>query len=146
VHGAGQLVLAVNFPEQYREILEYSKRDQIPLIQAERQRLEVTHAEVGAYLMGIWGLPHPIIEALAYNCAPSAGVGREFSPLTALHVACRFDLARRDSEAGLPVPPLDLEYLKAAGLEGRLEAWHKVCEDTLASPEESRDGKNTICR
>jgi HD-like signal output (HDOD) protein len=32
---------------------------------AERELFGATHAEVGAWLLGIWGLPVPIVEAMA---------------------------------------------------------------------------------
>ena len=146
IHGAGVLILAVNFPEQYRSVVERARREKVPVSEVEREQLEVTHAEVGAYLMGIWGIPHPIIEALAYNCAPSASLGREFSPLAALHVACRFDHAQRPAEVSLPVTPLDLPYLQESGLEGKLEHWHQICRETFSQPEDVREGTNSLCR
>jgi HD-like signal output (HDOD) protein len=30
----------------------------------------VSHAEVGAYLLGIWGLPSPVVEAAAHHHRP----------------------------------------------------------------------------
>ena len=32
--------------------------------------LGVTHAEIGAYLLGIWGLPYSIVEAVAHHHTP----------------------------------------------------------------------------
>jgi HD-like signal output (HDOD) protein len=36
------------------------------------------HAEVGAYLLGLWGFPTPIVEAVAFHHLPSqaSGTGR----------------------------------------------------------------------
>jgi HD-like signal output (HDOD) protein len=52
-----------------------------------RALLGTTHAEVGAYLLGLWGLPDAIVEALAFHHCPSACPDQRFSPLTAVHIA-----------------------------------------------------------
>ena len=46
-----------------------------------------THAEVGAYLLGLWGLPDPIVEAVAWHHNPGGCPGKAFTPLTAVHAA-----------------------------------------------------------
>jgi len=33
--------------------------------------MQTHHAEVGAYLLGLWGFPNPIVEAVAYHHVPS---------------------------------------------------------------------------
>ena len=53
----------------------------------ERERLGCTHAEVGAYLMSIWGLPFPLVHAVAYHHHPTETVETKFSSLTAVHAA-----------------------------------------------------------
>ena len=37
------------------------------LLEYEQESLKSTHAEIGAYLLGIWGLPDSIVEAVAYH-------------------------------------------------------------------------------
>ena len=88
LHDSGRLVLAVNFPDTYRQLIETAQKEQLDLIDYERQVLGVTHAEVGAYLMGVWGLRDAVVEAIAYHHGPSECVNRRFAPLTAVHAAC----------------------------------------------------------
>ena len=57
VHDVGKLVLATRSPRHFVRALDEAAREQIPLFAAERQLMGVTHAEVGAYLLGIWGCP-----------------------------------------------------------------------------------------
>jgi HD-like signal output (HDOD) protein len=42
---------------------------------------------VGAYLLGLWGLPMPIVEAVAHHHAPSRVVQSEFGPIAVVHIA-----------------------------------------------------------
>lgn len=102
-----------------------SARGKIAPLDAERQVFEATHAEVGAYLLGIWGLPDPIIEAVAFHhrpveCAPT------FAPLTAVHVADALALEHKRQENGESEPErLDMGYLKQLGLAERLPVWEE---------------------
>lgn len=131
LHDAGRVLLAINFPEMYRGLLEQSHAGGERLIELERASFGVTHAEVGAYLMGIWGLRESIVEAIAYHHAPSECVHREFSPLTAVHAAC--SLLKQDHPADLPSRGgLDLDYLASIGLLDRLNTWRDFDQREVA--------------
>jgi HD-like signal output (HDOD) protein len=143
LHDAGRLVLAVNFPDAYRSVLEQAAAPEVNTVEVERRRLGATHAEAGACLIGLWGLPSSIIEALAWHHAPGECVNREFSSLTAVHVACTFDnYLTTQARDGLPAVPssdpwpgLDLDYLEGTGRIGRLAAWRDACTAALLSQE-----------
>lgn len=62
----GCLVLGVIAADSYAAI----RRRNEPRHEVEREVLSITHAEVGAYLLGIWGLPLSIVDAVAYHHAP----------------------------------------------------------------------------
>lgn len=67
----GQLVLISACPErQYVNQAEAAQRGIAPH-QAELSTWGVTHAEIGAYLLGLWGLPFQIVEAVAHHHAPT---------------------------------------------------------------------------
>lgn len=130
LHDSGKLILAAHVPEGYGRALNLARERRIPDWQAERETLETTHGEVGAYLLGLWGLPDPIVEAVAFHHCPEACPGRTFSPLTAVHVADAFENAMR-SEGDSDTPPLLRdEYLQNIRLAHRLDAWRQMCEQT----------------
>lgn len=54
---------------------------------SEYQVLGASHAEMGAYLLGLWGLPQVVVEAVAYHHNPTALPVQKFNVLTALHIA-----------------------------------------------------------
>src|SRR5213082_1784367 len=60
---------------------------QLQMHEAETQIFGVSHAEVGAYLLGIWGLPYPVIEAVAHHHAPQRVASSQFDVLAALAVS-----------------------------------------------------------
>lgn len=66
----GQLVLVTGAPErQYVTQAEAAQRG-IPQHEAELATWGTTHAEIGAYLLGLWGLPVQIVQAVAEHHAP----------------------------------------------------------------------------
>ena len=66
LHDIGRLVLIANLPEQYAEAVARAEAEKISLVDAERAVFGVSHAEVGGYLLGLWGLPIAIAEVLCF--------------------------------------------------------------------------------
>lgn len=127
LHDAGKLALVANLGPAYRETLAMAVKEQIPLAEAEREMLGATHAEVGAYLLGLWGLPDSIVEALAYHHSPAYSRREEFSALTAVHVAnCLEHEARLENRAS-PASVVDQTYLTRLGLEDQMPVWRQLC-------------------
>ncbi len=129
LHDSGKLVLAANLREKYFQIQSEARDKKIPLIEAEQKTLgaDVTHARVGAYLLGLWGLPDPIVEAVAFHHCPRQCLGQSFTPLTAVHTANAFEHAARTENDKEVVSSLDLDYLMALGLGERVPTWQKNC-------------------
>lgn len=70
LHDVGSLILADRLTNEHREIRVLATDRGIPVYQAESEVLGTTHAEIGAYLLGLWGLPHDVIEPVACHHAP----------------------------------------------------------------------------
>jgi HD-like signal output (HDOD) protein len=129
LHDTGELVLASACTEDYTRVYDCATEKGIPLADAEKEILGCTHGEVGAYLLGIWGLPHSIIESVAYHHRPADSIGGAFSTLTAVHVADVLALTRHADTSNHPLPHMDMAYLARLGLEGRVARWEEVCAD-----------------
>jgi putative nucleotidyltransferase with HDIG domain len=126
LHDVGKLILAENLPEVYSGIVVRAREQQRPLTELEQETLHATHAEAGAYLLDLWGLPTPLVEAVALHHEPARSASQEFSPLTAVHVGNI--LEHEENAADLKdnhgsVPQLDTEYLTRLGLADRFDAW-----------------------
>ena len=127
LHDVGKLVLMSQLPRDYAKVLALSGQEDRPDWQAEQEIFGCSHMEVGAYLLGIWGLPNSIVEAVAYHQIPSRSVGVNFTPLTAVHVANA--LLRNGAGNDVVAPePLDQDYLNQLGLTGRVPDWQEACE------------------
>jgi HD-like signal output (HDOD) protein/CheY-like chemotaxis protein len=61
----GRLLFAARMPDASRDIDESLQRSGGVRSDLEHARLGVTHAEAGAYLLGLWGFPLPVVLAVA---------------------------------------------------------------------------------
>lgn len=126
LHDIGTLMLASRLPHRYNDALAWARLKQIPTWQAEHEILCATHASIGAYLLGLWGLPDSLVQAIAHHHAPEGLPGKEFCSLTALHVA---DGHQRESEndcPGVPHAEINLDYLATLGLQDRIPLWQEA--------------------
>lgn len=125
LHDIGKLLLYYNFPKKNKDFKERST--QVGLLEAERAVYGSTHGEIGAYLMGLWGLPDPVISCVAYHHEPLRCEDQTFSPLTIIHfVDVNLNLMENgESKASVLVR----EYLEKTGVNGNREKWSKVMEN-----------------
>ena len=131
LHDIGQLVLAFGLHEEYSEVIAKSGRENLPVWLVEQELLGATHADVGAYLLALWGLPNPIIEAVAMHHQPAQCVEPEFSPAIAVHVADVFAHEFSGTNTEVPPPQLDTAHLTSLGFAGRIETWRESCKETI---------------
>ena len=129
LHDVGTLVLAKDSPEQDLQSLASSRLQRMVLNQAEERTVNTTRDDVGAYLMGLWGLPDPIVRAIAYHLRPARSSDTTFSPLTVVHVA---NAVMEEDLAGLLGVPtrIDTDYLQRIGCANRLDTWCEICRAT----------------
>jgi HD-like signal output (HDOD) protein/CheY-like chemotaxis protein len=123
LHDIGKLVLVANLPEACGQAEKICLDHNIPIIDAERQVFKVSHAEVGGYLLGLWGLPITIVESALFHHRPSdCHMINGFSSLAAVHIA---NMAERENGGSLSqfTSHLEKPYLEKAGLWERLPAY-----------------------
>jgi HD-like signal output (HDOD) protein len=136
LHDCGKLLLAVNLPKRFCKTIKMSSDEVISNVEAEIQILGTTHAEVGAYLLGLWGLQDPIVEALAFHHHPSSILSHDFSPLTAVHLANIFAHEFKE-EQKCPLPQIDYGYLKGINRYERIDILRELCYKIFISGENS---------
>ena len=121
LHDAGILILARHFPEAYDEALELVVNQYYLMPLAEQRLLGVNHAEVGAYLIGLWGLPPGIVQSIRFHHAPCEipGVLECISTLAAVHLADGF-FAEHAPHPVFGHSVMDPVLLAAPWLAGRL--------------------------
>jgi HD-like signal output (HDOD) protein len=87
LHDIGYWILVEECPQQLKQALELSRAEGLPLFECERRTTGASHAEIGAYLLGLWGLPYPIVEAVALHHTPATVAAHGFDLLGALAVS-----------------------------------------------------------
>ncbi len=98
--------------------------------EAEKELIGVTHAEIGAYLLGLWGFSHPIIEAIVYHHNPGASLSEKSDVLTAVHLANAF-IDEEESPDSSYNRELDGDYLKHLNVESHLPEWRQIHEKSV---------------
>lgn len=126
LHDVGIIIMFSGFSREYKEILSMITSGEKSLHEAENEILGKTHAEIGAYLMGLWGLPDSIVEAIFFHHLPMQSPNHELSPLTAVHVANAIEIHKIPQEGANIVFEPDREYLKKLDLLERLPEWIKI--------------------
>src|SRR5205085_1070346 len=70
LHNVGQIVLASNLPREYSSVIAAARKHVHPLHEQEATQLGVTHGQVGAHLLSLWGMPLPLVETAALHLTP----------------------------------------------------------------------------
>jgi HD-like signal output (HDOD) protein len=128
LHDIGTLVIATHLPERFAETVAGLVASPRPMHEFETERWGVSHAEMGAYLLGLWNLPYPVVETVALHHRLDRNESAS-ELVTAVHVADV--LAHEITRAPCPVehdspPTFDMAYLELAGVSDRLEDWRDV--------------------
>ena len=80
LHDIGKLIL-LRVPVLYKKIMEFVEYTGSDQVDAEYTVLKTSHAEMGAYLLGLWGIPDSVVEILAFHHEPSALIENVFSTI-----------------------------------------------------------------
>jgi HD-like signal output (HDOD) protein len=126
LHDVGKLIMAWKFPERFKKLLAEAAEEHCPLYKVEERDYGFSHAEIGAYLLGLWGLPYILVEAVALHHGPNRVPHQNLDAVSAVYVA---NLLAHELEAPSPEVPWDSEIetnqeeLAALGVEQDLASW-----------------------
>ncbi len=129
LHDMGRLIIATRLPDLYHDVVNRAAATGKSEADVELDVLGVGHAEVGAYVLGIWGLPPNVVEAVAFHHAPERSNGMGDDVLTAVHVADALvtEVSRDDfSQSRRERPVLNLAHVAERGMAGDLETWRAM--------------------
>jgi HD-like signal output (HDOD) protein len=124
LHDIGQLILAQGMSKDYSAVLAEVRSNATPLCQVEQNRFQTTHAEVGGYLLTLWGLPFSLVDAVAYHHDPRRSPTATFGLAGIIHVV---NLLQHEQtiHPGFVPTPMDMEYIHSHGLEGYVDKWRE---------------------
>jgi HD-like signal output (HDOD) protein/CheY-like chemotaxis protein len=126
-HDLGKLILVTNFQEPYRRIWTEAQETGQNLWNLENEMFGTSHAEIGAYLMGLWGLEYPVIEAIAFHHCPAKSLSNSTGLLTAVHFGDVYDRLKYGCNGENGLSQLDRGYLNNLGVADRINDWQTIC-------------------
>ena len=126
LHDIGKLVLFSSMPEQYIEATELAQAQDITLYQAECQVLSASHGDVGAYLLGLWGLSGQAVETAAFHHRLDHYPNPSFCPTLAVHAADVIYYTLKPKQR-FGAHMVNMNYLERAGLHQRFDHWLELC-------------------
>lgn len=96
-----------------------------------------THSGIlGSYLLGIWAMPYPVVEAVRWYEQPSLSSIDELSPLAIVHAAyAMVAMFQANNEIDLTSELIDIEYLELVVGPKVIEQWQVLAENFLNSEE-----------
>ena len=126
LHEVGRLVIASGDRDDVARIREAESRTD-DICAAEHEVLGFTHAQVGAYLLNLWGLPLDIVDTVANHHEPGLPErGRDLTPAGAVYIASELARAAARRSPYAPDPRslrLSSKWLRGMGVEFQLHEW-----------------------
>ena len=124
--GIDGAALLQKIKEQYPTTARIILSDHI----VEKELLGVTHAEVGAYLLGLWGLPLTIVEAVAYH--------HQLELVAPTDIVVAVHVANALSHLSVDAPPdpsvggrLNVAFVESSVFGSELSRWRTLAEEEL---------------
>ncbi len=139
LHDIGFLIASTKMPDSFKKVLEIRSARGLSLIESEKEVLGATHAQIGGFLLDLWGISDRIVEAISFHLYPSYAPERAYefftpedtgiSTLTAVHVAnyiCEGEDLLIPDQSKAEVDHIHLENI---GMTHRMDAWMEACMD-----------------
>jgi putative nucleotidyltransferase with HDIG domain len=131
LHDVGKLVLATRSPDHFARALRGAREDRVPVFAAEEALIGISHAEVGAYLLSLWGLPSPVVEAVAHHHHPERLPDHSLDAVGIVHIA---DALANEHPVAPPIGgPLPYQfvsgdYVDRLGVAEQIVEWEESAE------------------
>ena len=139
LHDCGLLLVASRRPQMLEKAVKLAREESCPLVDAERKLWGTSHAEIGAYLLGLWGLPYPVVESVARCYSPEFHNGPGVDVGIAVYLATAFADAAMNGDTSSVV--LDQALLERAGLAGQVPALITAVENIISRPSDDTEAK-----
>jgi HD-like signal output (HDOD) protein len=133
LHDIGRLFLASSMPDEFCSVLALSSERGCKPFEAEEELLGTSHAEIGAYLLALWGLPNLAVEAIAHHHhltrIPHSGLDCAAAVYVANLLAHEMD-DHPKGLAGLELEESDRACLETLGVLSRFAEFRELARQT----------------
>lgn len=137
IHDVGRLVFLLKHKNRYMEMLErLNKDDRLDRCTLEKEVFSSTHAEIGAYLLRYWGLPHACIDPVLYHHNPINYMHADLDAVGIVHAAdvIYYRLFRKKANGVAPV--LCDSFFERLKIQSHISSWENVCRGVLQRKED----------
>lgn len=125
LHDVGKLIQS-DIPGFYRML---SMNTRFPELQMEYHYLGTSHAEIGAYMLSLWGLPSGVVKAVAFHHNPAKETAFKIDTVASIYIANCLYYSEKPANKDKPVEyPMDMQYLEVIGAERQLEDWRYMAK------------------
>lgn len=121
----GQLMLNTTLDEEYGRLLTQAAEERLCIATLEKENFGASHAEIGAYLMGLWGFADGITEAVAFHHHPQDSV-TAISPQPLVFVHAADALVDKCIEGLGGDERLNQIFIAQVGLAEHLSVWREM--------------------
>ena len=134
LHDIGRLVLASAMPDQFCAVRALVAERKCKLYEAEEELLGTSHAEIGAYLLGLWGISSLAVEAIAHHHRPTRVPHSDLDCTVAVYLA---NLLAIELEAhpvgtkGLEIEESDRACLETLGVLSRMDEFRELARQSF---------------
>ena len=135
-HDVGKLLVAYKMPDLFSEIQARVQANKCKDFEAEEELLGFSHAEIGAYILGLWGIPDLVVEAIAHHHHPLRIPHSDFEGSIAVYVVnlLTHELEdRKDGSTGSQLSESDRSNLGTLGLLPRVSEFRELAIRGLES-------------
>lgn len=127
LHDVGKLLFTSILEEQYCQVLRLAENESLLSFEAEQRVLQTDHAVAGGYLLGLWGLPAAVVEAVSFHHQPEQHPKLSFSPTLAVHIADAL-FHQHPAHTDGRSPGLNTSVLEQVGLVDCTDHWLTLYE------------------
>ncbi len=129
MHDLGSLFLWMSRPDQLTPLIERAHEQAIPLIELQRAAFHMTHADIGGFILGLWGLPRPVVNGVGAHHRPDPAASETMTVSTVLHIADALIHEISPPQPWSGFAQLDEDLITSLGLEDSVDRWRELALD-----------------
>ena len=133
MHDIGKLVLLTHATDELKKAFALVRSEEIPLHEAEYRIMGVSHAELGAYLLSLWGLPETVLEPVTFHHQPAHAAEGKPGVVAAVYLADVFANEARPVGNLNRTSVLDDKYISDLGLADEIPRFRDAVLSKAAS-------------
>ncbi len=129
LHDLGKLIIGVVFKDFYSSRPMLGK-DSIHWLGEEKRQFDASHADIGTYLLGLWGIPPAILIAVSNHHSIQGYLNRGFALSVAVYFANYFSYYFSNNPL-MPAFQLEPAVEENAWVKTFLDVWKHQCEKII---------------